>query len=497
MDDALRSNLALLAESVADLELALEDRGWKQIGTGGDEFTNEGRKKARDLARTMAIANPLIKNGLAIRAGYIWGRGVTISVKDDPRDGQDVNALVQEFLESPDVRAAFSGTQAREELERALGTDGERFWSLPADPVTGQVRVRIIDPGEVVNILTDPDDQAAPWFYKRVHVVTKVTFGDAVTKETKTTFHPALGFTPPPRQRAVFDAEAAAAKAEIAWDQPVLHVAVNRVGLRGVGDAYAALPWARGSKEFLEAWLTLTKALSQFAFRATTKSNRVAALAQRVAAAASEVSPSNPGGYGKTFVGSEGSSLEAIPKTGATIDAGSGRPIQAMVAAALQVPVTMLLGDPGATGARAVAETLDEPTQNAMNLRRDVHGDAIRAVLNHVIDSAVKAGRLTGAVNQVGDREVVELPDGDSRMIAIDWPTYSDTPVDVLMKAISTAAQTQTVPPLTILRLCLAALDVDDPEDIIDQVTDDAGNFVPLDVADTAVRARAEDRGQA
>ena len=492
---ALRSELALALESLADMELAFEDQGWRKVGQAADDFTPEGRKRVRDLARTMAVANPLIKNGIAVRTGYIWGKGVQIAVEDDPHTGQDVNAVVQDFLADPDVAASWSGTQAREELERALATDGEKFWRLPTDLRTGKVSVRSTAPDEIREILTDPDNDKRPWFYKRMFTERRVSFGSHRTSTERTVFHPALGFRPDPRQRAAFDAEAAAAGASILWDEPVLHLAVNRVGLRGVGDAYAALPWARGSKEFLEAWLTLTKALAQFAFRATTKGSRVQQLAQRITAASAQELPGNPGGYGATFVGPEGSNLEAIPKTGATIDAESGRPINTMVAAAFQIPVTTLLGDPGATGARAVAETLNEPTQNAMNLRRDLHGEAIRAVLNHVIDSAVRAGTLHGTVTHTGDREVVELPEGDSRLITINWPAYSDMPIDVLVKAVTMADQTDKVPPLVTLRLLLAALDVDDPEEIIDRVTDANGDFIPLDVADTAARARAGDRG--
>jgi hypothetical protein len=52
-----------------------------------------------------------------------------------------------------------------------------------------------------------------------------------------------------------------------------------------------------------------------------------------------------------------------VSKSGAQIDANSSQPFATRAAAALEVPVTMLLGDPGITGARATAETLDQPTE--------------------------------------------------------------------------------------------------------------------------------------
>jgi hypothetical protein len=72
--------------------------------------------------------------------------------------------------------------------------------------------------------------------------------------------------------------------------------------------------------------------------------------------------------------------LEAIPKSGATIDSESGKPLAAMVAAALGMSVTMLLADPGTTGARAVAETLDKPTILEMGMRRRLWAGVIKTV---------------------------------------------------------------------------------------------------------------------
>jgi hypothetical protein len=51
----------------------------------------------------------------------------------------------------------------------------------------------------------------------------------------------------------------------------------------------------------------------------------------------------------------------------------------------MDVPVTMLLGDPGTTGARATAETLGIPTEQAADLRRGVWTDARQAIFEYVI----------------------------------------------------------------------------------------------------------------
>ena len=51
-------------------------------------------------------------------------------------------------------------------------------------------------------------------------------------------------------------------------------------------------------------------------------------------------------------------------------EVSSNEAIKRMVSAGLGIPITMLLTDPGVTGARATAETLDEPTQLEFGVRR-------------------------------------------------------------------------------------------------------------------------------
>ena len=52
-----------------------------------------------------------------------------------------------------------------------------------------------------------------------------------------------------------------------------------------------------------------------------------------------------------------------------------------------------------------------------------------------------------------------------------------------------------TIPPLTIARLLMQALEVPDVDDILAMITDDNGDFIPLDMLEQRARSRAGDRG--
>lgn len=475
----------ILTEAMVDLEMAMDDAGWRKLSAGvKDEFSLEGRRRIRESCRLMAVSNPLIKRGITVRIGYIWGQGVEITVRAGADSKQDVDQVVQMFLD--DNTASVSGSQAHEELERALGTDGEIYLALFTNPLTGRVQVRSTPTDEITDIITNPEDRDEPWFYLREYVTTVIEAGYApgntrTRAQTVKVAHPALGYRPNQRIKTLNGAE-------VRWDAPILHVPVNRLDgwKHGIPDVYASIAWARMYRDFLVDWAQVVKALSKFVWKASgaTKSRtQTAAAAIRANAdARTGVPPAPP--VGQAVAAGPGTNLEAIPKTGATIDSNSGKPLAGMAAAGLGLPVTILLADPGQTGARAVAETLDLPTILEMTMRRVLWQTALDRVIQHAIDAAVEAprGSLRGSVTiDSWGRKQVTLAGDVERTVEFDWPPLVDVDPVELVRAIVEAEGTtvgQAVP-VTMLRLLLKALGVKDPEEVISEVTDAEGNFIP------------------
>jgi hypothetical protein len=474
----LSAQLELVQEAAADAEraLAADNDGWVKLaqGTAGT-FT---RQQLRDITARCRLGqwNALIGRGLELRTAYIHGSGVQVSAvangaADDNAAQQDVNAVVQAFLDDPGNQAAFTGPQAREECERALGTDGNVFVACFTSPLTGAVHVADL-PWDQVDDIVNGDD-GRPTFYRRAWVDNPT--GAAGAGVRRVAYYPALGYRPGTRVAAI-DGN------PVMWDAPVLHVLVNRPtrGAKfGVPDAFRAVAWASAYKEFLEDWAKLVKSLSKLAWKTTTKgSTQQAKARQQLGRATAADAP-----VGQAAVVGPDTTLEAIGKSGATIDSESGRPLAAMVASALGVPVTMLLGDPGTVGARATAETLDRPTELMAGMRRTLWTQAYQALLAYVIDQAVLApqGPLQGAVT-VDDfgREVVVLAGDTDRTVSVDWPDLTETPLDVVMAALSMADGMGKVPPLVMLRMVLHALGVADVDEVLAQVTDPVtGAFLP------------------
>ncbi|UWP85891.1 hypothetical protein [Dactylosporangium fulvum] len=472
-----------LRESTSELEQRLYDPGWQRFAVLTEqEFTDDGRRQMRAVCRLASISNPLLKRGLSLRSAYVHGQGVQITARaNGAGDGeQDVQAVVSAFIDDEGNQRAWFSAASRDRHERALGTDGELYAALFTRPLTGEVQIRVVLADEITEIICNPEDRTEPWLYRRVWVETTYRDGQSVPEQVqRERLHPAVGYRPATRAKRL-------GTVDIAWDAPILHIDVNRPEhwQHGIPDVYAAINWARAYKTYLEQWATLMSALSRYAWRTTAAGSKQA---RQVRAAVTAANPrtadtTDPSQVGQMVVTSPDATLEAIPKSGATIDSESGRPLAMMVAAALDLPVTMLLGDPGQTGARAVAETLDQPTELAMQQRREVWRSADLRILRYVIAEAVRAprGALKGKIrrDQFRDRETVELAGDTDQTIDIDYPDLDDVNQKDVVAAVTQAAGSGVLPPEVILRLLLTALGVRDIDTIVADMTGDDGEFL-------------------
>jgi hypothetical protein len=482
LEERLAEASPLLQESVTDLEQRLLDPGWRRfVALTEQEFTPEGMQQLRAVCRLSSLVNPLLKRGLSLRSAYVWGQAVEITARANGRGAegeQDVQAVVSGFLNDPGNLRAVTGTEARDQLERSgLGCEGNVFIACFTRPQTGEVQVRTILADEIAEIICNPEDRSEPWFYRRIWDENQLDMRTGRTVPVqRERFYPALDYRPNSRPRRI-------GGVDVAWDAPILHVSVNRpLGWQfGVPDSYAAVNWARAYKEFLEQWATLMKSLARFAWRLTAKgSQRTQAKTKLATAPSRDPVTGAAQDVGATALIPPEQILEAIPKSGATIDAESGRPLAMMVAAALDVPVTMLLSDPGQTGARATAETLDQPTELAMQQRRDLWAGAYRRLLQYVIAESVRApqGALKGKVvrDRYGRQTVVLAGDTDDT-IDIDWPDLDDRDPATIVKSIVDASAVGVIPPEVVLRLLLTALGVRDVDGIIQGLLGDDGEF--------------------
>lgn len=364
--DRLTTEHERLEEAVNGTGLAAlraEDKGWRLISGGvldTDEIDLDVLREHAADARALRAMNPLVKRGIVVRNANIW------------RDKINYPDAANEILEDPVNKEQFFGDEAQEELEAAYCTDGQYFLLL--DSATKQVRR--IPFHEITGIITNPDYDSEIWYYKRTYVRRTTQTSDGETrKQTVSTYYPAVDLPVHKRLKANKIGET-----PIDHSKAIEHSTVNSsTGWRyGVPDLLGAVYWARAYKEALEADYTLKKALARFAFKLSNQSakgNRAAAAKLAQPVARSEA--------GSTVSLGAGQDLQAINKSGSSVDFSASSPLAGMVAAALDIPLSVILTDGSAGGRQGAENALEQPTIDTMNLRRKTHLKSRQRVLEY------------------------------------------------------------------------------------------------------------------
>lgn len=447
----------LLTERLAELELAQDDAGWIRMeGEGEREFSREGLRRITALSRLMFLKNPLINRAVTLQSMYVWAQGVEIGAADEA-----ANAVVQAFLDDPDNRTELTGHQARTLKEQDLQVTGNLFFVFFVDRVNGTVRLRTIPADEIAEIVTDPDDAKAPWFYKRAWSQRELD-GRVHTYEA---FYPSFRYpTDRPRPFQIGDAP-------VLWDFPVYHVKVGGLpDMRfGLPETYQALDWARAYKSFLEDWATITRALARFAWNLKTKGGApaVARAEAKLGTTISNARPveGNPPPLpAATFIAGEGADMQPVKTAGATTSAEDGRRLLLMVAAAFGFPETFF-GDVN-TGNLATAKSLDRPTELKFLDRQALWKDVIRDITGFALEAAVRARKL---------------PPTADRTVEVTFPPILEHDVAETIAAVVAAATLDgktpagTMDARTLVRLLLTALGVDNIDELLDALAPEGG----------------------
>ena len=468
------SNNELLQERIAELELALDDVGYERIGDSNfdRQFTKASIDKIAAMARVYWLKNPLIKRAVATQANYVFGQGVDVVAADE-----DVQTVVDAFMEDSKNRAELTGEQAMLTKETELQVTSNLFFTFFTDPLNGATRVRTIPLSEIVRIIYNPDDSKEPWYYYRQWQQPKEPGSQKY--EMHQAMYPDINYMPKGGLPKHFNG------IEVMALNPVYHVKTNCLSDMeyGVSEIYAAIDWAKAYKDFLEDWYTIVKSLSKFAWKATSKSGATGmAQAKQVLEGAINggSNPMNsdlPGQAAQVWMSSDNFDLAPMPKSGATVAVDDGRRALLMVCAATGI-YEHYFGDPS-TGNLATAKAMEQPMLLMFQERQELWTDVFNTILGYVINqSALKpGGKLRGVMsfNDYGE-SYVDMGDTD-RSVDVKFPPILQEDVneriDAIVKSVTLSGQTpaNTIDLKTATTQMLTALGED--TDIVDKLFPD------------------------
>ena len=139
----------------------LVDRmNWETVSGYGGYNEDERTRAVQDSQRMYKYA-PLPRWIINLWTYYGIGSNVSIVCEDEAADN-----VWQEFW-AADRNQKVISKDCLDELSRWLLVTGERFHVFFASVQDGESTVRSIQPGQIKQILTNPDDLTEPWFYER------------------------------------------------------------------------------------------------------------------------------------------------------------------------------------------------------------------------------------------------------------------------------------------------------------------------------------------
>ena len=356
----------VIKERLAELELALEDRGWKRMLAWADtEFSRWGIQQIMLICRLYKVKNPIMRRVIKLSSYYVFGRGIEVMCEDD-----DANQVIQDTLKANEKELGLLGLSEKHE---SLKTDGNLFFALFTDVETGGLEVRMIDPCEIQEIVTDEDDASRPLFFHRTWSADTFNFATGVRQYVRKDcwyrafgsfddFKPDDGLSEINGNPIVKDASG-----QWVW---VLHVKVGSEPKWHFGcpPVYAIVDWMRAITHFLEDWASIQRALARFAWNIETQGGAPAiaglktALATTLASDGQQIETNPPPVSGSAFITGPGNKLTPVKTAGAQTGPEECRRLCLMVCAGSGMPETMVYGD-ASTGSLATATSLDRPTE--------------------------------------------------------------------------------------------------------------------------------------
>lgn len=451
--EALRADVRALAEAVE----FYEEPGWWQLG--GESLSGDvapiNRLTALLNSRYYWHRDPLYGRAVRLTRNYTFGRGVSWRA-GDPK----IAEVLERFWDDPDNRL-FTRAEGQWELCDKLIVDGELFPVFFVNRYDGAVKVSLVEPEEVSQVIPDPDDRRKTRYYERQWVRyawnwESKSFGGG---EARVDYYPDWGC----RETRPGDSQIAAERL-VAGDDPggaahatvavtndvgevlthvyMSHLRANRYGLRALPAFYAAITWVSGYKGFMEDRATLTLAAATFAFKQKIKGG-----AQAVARLVSQWGGKVLGRYGgsggrerregaQTIIENEASDLQQLHfDTRAGNAYQDGRMLRQQVSAGTDVTEPDLTGDPS-VGNLASMTAMNGPQLKGFESWQQLFKDLYQDVFDFVIRMAVIYGGLDLKDERGQKRDLT---------VEVDFPPIVVKDLPVLIGAVAALISAQSL----------------------------------------------------
>ena len=371
-----------LGAVVQDL-FKFEDEGWTLINKLDYENSkgislSEAKDIAKYLEHQTKVMGGLLGRGLRLKNNHVFGRGYEYKTVDNDK----IKPRHQAILDDHENWTTVFSPTALKELNRILYTSGNLF--LMYDE-TEQEFTRLAIDINIENALSHPSDRSRLRYILRSYEdINDLTGESKLVQEWIPTFahREALKRKRSPKSKKPLLPESlpiggkGSKKVEVRKDAVIIEKRINKDNgdTWGVADSFSAAPWAVVYSTYLKDGAKLQNALAAISYLVKVKTEAAAK------AAGAKISNARVGMAAITGPDTE---VQSMPKAGA-IDLYEGRPIQAQVAANLDVSTTGIASDPGLGGSYASESALSQPETLAALSRQEDFADLFRQIFHAI-----------------------------------------------------------------------------------------------------------------
>ncbi len=356
---------------------------------------------------------------------YCLGTGVNWNAENESAD-----KLLTTFWNDPQNKPVFTAKGQRKSSDKLL-IDGEIFFAVFLG-TKGKATIRRIDPLEITEFVTNPDDLEDVRFYKR-------EWFDAQSKSHVDYYRSFANLKGEPAPDYL------GKRIQKTQDAFVYHLAINDLGQRGNSYLLPALEWIKLYRRFLASRVAVMLALAKFAWKLKVRGGQAAVNAAKAVYNEQDVAA------GSTQVENQGAELTQIKTdSGASQAYQDGRMLKLQVSAATGWP-EQYLGDIS-IGNLATAQTVEAPVQRMVESYQSIWQGCLEDIFSFVM-------------SQNGIPEANQYVD-------IDFPEVSQEASSSIAQAIT--LMVQTFPKLAdspdVLQQALLTMGIKNTSDVIDQL---------------------------
>ncbi len=358
----------LLQEAMASVEeeLSLEDLGWARLGQTAEIVNPLERVNNLRTSRIYATKDPLGKQSIRLWTDYTFGSGMTFQSEEE-----QTQKVIARYWTAPQNKSVLSARGQRKSSDKLL-IDGEVFFVLFLGP-EGKATIRWIDPLEITEIITDPDDIETVLYYDR-------TWSDRQGRSHRTFYRSPTNL----ENKATINAMLQNVSATD--DGIVFHLTYNTITQRGNPLLLPVLAkgteWLKQYRKFLAARVAIMLALTRFAWKSKIAGGQAAVDAQKAKVNVAGGAP-EAASWIMENMGSDTTPIKT--ETGAKNAYDDARMLRLQLCAAVGIP-EQYFGDIS-SGNLATAKTVELPMmkqfQSLQKVWADFYQEIDDVVLKH------------------------------------------------------------------------------------------------------------------